>query len=429
MRGDDAERLLLEEIEATSDDLLTLAGEMIAIPSENPPGDCTTIGRYIEQYLDRADTSPQSIDGGEGRLHVISRRRKPSQGSGGRHLALVGHTDVVPVGDTKRWDFPPFAGDVVDEHLRGRGASDMKAGLAALMHVYTLIHRLNIELDGDLSLVAVPDEEAGGARGADWLLDQGTLDDVTSAIIGEPAERTHPTIGQKGSNWFQLTISGEPGHGSLQPRHGVSANLQAARAILALQDLWDLPTSPPAAVADLIERSKRFAEEREGYGPGIGDVFEHVTINVGTIHGGTSTNVVADSCVVNFDTRVPIGLTRQEVLQHARKILADAGINGTIEPTGFRSEPNWTDPEEPIVVDLVDAVRELSGDQTAEGVLQWASSDARTFRSHGIPVLQYGPAELSTIHGFNERAPVKDIVLAAKVYARTLLRYLGSSAH
>lgn len=423
------EQRLLQEIDATSDELLKLAGDLIAIPSENPPGDCTEVGRYVERYLDRCGSSPQTIDAGEGRLHVLSKRPSSSR-NGGQHLALVGHTDVVPVGDTKRWDFPPFAGDVADGYLRGRGASDMKAGLAALMHVYALIHKLDIHLDGDLSLAAVPDEEAGGARGADWLLDQGALDGATAAVIGEPAERTHPTIGQKGSNWFRLTVAGEPGHGSLQPRHGVSANLQAARAIVALQSLWDLPTNPPDEAKELIQTSKHFAEEREGYKAGIGDVFEHVTINVGTIHGGTSTNVVADSCVVDFDTRVPIGLTRAEVLQQARKLLADAGVNGTIEPTGFRSEPNWTDPREPIVVELVDAVRELSGDPMAEGVLQWASSDARTFRSHGIPVLQYGPAELSTIHGFNERAPIKDVVLAAKVYARTLMRYLGpSSSH
>jgi succinyl-diaminopimelate desuccinylase len=183
--------------------------------------------------------------------------------------------------------------------------------------------------------------------------------------------------------------------------------------------------SAPADVLELIESSKTFAEEREGYAPGIGAVFEHVTVNIGTVHGGTSSNVVADRCVVDVDTRVPIGLTRAEVLARVDELLAEAGVEATIEPLGFRSEPNWTLPSDPIVTELVGALRELTGDPTAEGVLQWASSDARTFRSHGIPVLQYGPAELSTIHGFDEKAPVADVILAARTYALTTLRYLG----
>jgi len=219
-------------------------------------------------------------------------------------------------------------------------------------------------------------------------------------------------------------VSGRLGHGSLQPLHGTNANLQAAKAILALQGLWEMVPDAPGDVRELIHRSQVFAEEREGYAPGIGAVFDHVTINVGKITGGSATNVVADTCVVEIDTRVPIGLSRAQVLARVDELLAAAGVEATVEPLGFRSEPNWTLPDDPVVVELVGALRDLTG-EPAEGVLQWASSDARTFRSHGIPVLQYGPAELSTIHGFDERAPVADVVLAAKTYALTTLRYLG----
>jgi len=419
------ENLVLAELDRTGDELLELAGDLIRIPSENPPGDCTQIGRFIADLLDRAGFAPEVLDAGDGRLSVVVHHG--DVGAGDRHLVLAGHTDVVPVGDTSRWSFPPLAGDVVDGFLRGRGASDMKAGLAGILHAGIVLRRLGVPLRGRLSLVAVPDEEQGGPRGADWLLDTGALDGATGAVIAEPAERTHPTIGQKGSNWFRLTIDGRPGHGSLQPLYGVSANLQAARAVLALQGLWDLRPDAPAEVRTLIERSKAFAEEREGYPAGIGAVFEHVTVNIGTLHGGTSSNVVADRCVVDVDTRVPIGLSRAQVLDRVRELLAQAGVEAAIEPIGFRSEPNWTPSDDPVVDTLVGALREVTGDPAAEGVLQWASSDARTFRSHGIPVLQYGPAVLSTIHGFDERAPVADVLLAAKIYALTALRYLGLS--
>lgn len=423
------EQRVLAEIDRTADELLTLAGDLIRTPSENPPGDCTAVGELIAGYLRGQGVGAEVHDPGAGRLNVVAHRAAaaaPGARDGAtRHLVLSGHHDVVPVGDASRWSFPPFAGDVVDGWLRGRGASDMKAGLAGVLFVYALMHRLDVPLAGTLSLASVADEEAGGPHGAHWVLEEGLLDGATAAVIAEPAERTHPTIGQKGSNWFRLTIEGRPGHGSLQPLHGVSANLLAARAVVALQRLWDMQPDAPEEVRELIARSQRFAEEREGYAPGVGAVFEHVTINIGTIAGGSATNVVADRCVVEVDTRVPIGLSRAQVLDRVRELLAEEGIEAKIDPLGFRSEPNWTLPDEPVVVELVTALRELTGDADAEGVLQWASSDARTFRSHGIPVLQYGPAELSTIHGFDERAPAADVVLAAKTYALTTLRYLG----
>lgn len=419
----DWEQKVLSEIDQRAGQLLELAGALIAIPSENPPGDCTQVASFTSAWLAERGLSPQLLDAGDGRQNVLS-REFGGDATGDRHLVLAGHYDVVPVGDASRWSFPPFAGDVVDGYLRGRGASDMKAGLAGALFAYGLLAELGVPLAGGLSFLAVCDEETGDRRGADWVLENGHLDGVTAGVIAEPAERSHPTIGQKGSNWFRLTIDGRPGHGSLQPLHGASANLLAARAIIALQQLWEMTPNPPEELAQLIADSKAFAIEREGYGPNIGEVFSRVSINVGTISGGTSTNVVADRAVVEFDTRVPIGLTRAEVNARVREILAAEGIEAEIQPLGFMSEPNWTDPDHPIVTELIGALRDLS-DPEAQPVLQWASSDARTFRSHGIPVLQYGPADLQTIHGFDERAPVADVILAAKVYALTTLRYLG----
>jgi succinyl-diaminopimelate desuccinylase len=193
-------------------------------------------------------------------------------------------------------------------YLRGRGASDMKAGLAGTMFAIAVLHELRVPFLGRLSFAGVCEEEAGGDAGTPTVLRQGHLEGVTGAVIAEPSERAHPTIGQKGSNKFRMTIDGVPGHGSLQPLHGTNANLLAARAIVALQRLWDMtPTVADPELRALIEDSKLYAEEREGYAPGISQVFEHVTINIGTVSGGTSVNVVADRAGFEIDTRVPIG--------------------------------------------------------------------------------------------------------------------------
>lgn len=414
------EQVFLQAVSESGQELLDLAGALIKAPSENPPGDCSQVATVIADHLQRNGVDVHIENAGDGRLTVFAQRDHGE----GKRLVFSGHHDVVPVGDRARWSFDPFAGDVVNGELRGRGASDMKGGLAGLIHAFVLLERLGLPHRGALALMAVPDEETGGARGTDYVLDQLLPCGADGAIIGEPAERTSPTIGQKGSNWFRLRFKGRPGHGSLQPVHGTNANLLAARAAIALQRLWEMEAHPDPAAIDLIDLSAKRVEMREGYQEGVGEVFRRVTVNIGTLRGGSAANVVSDTCVMEVDTRVPIGLARAEVLDRVLELLADEGIEAQLEPIGFCSEPNWTHPQDDVVVATMSALQELV-DPGAEAVLQWASSDARCFRQRNIPVLQYGPATLHTIHGFDERCPADDVILAAKVYGLAAIRFLG----
>lgn len=417
------EDTLLAAIDARAGELLDLAGDLIRIPSENPPCDADQISAYIERYLDSHGLATSTHDAGDGRLNVVGRLAVPAEPTE-RHLVLCGHADVVPVGDRDRWDFDPFAGDVVDGYIRGRGASDMKCGLAGLMFVAGLLHEFGVPLAGRLTVLSVPDEETGGIAGVPWVLDQRIIERATAAVIAEPSGPANPTIGQKGSCQFEVHVTGVPGHGSLAPMSGRSAIVTAVRAIEALQHLFDLKPEPlPDDQREAVAVSKRYVATREQ--GDFGAAFDHATINIGTIAGGTAINVVADKCVFTVDSRVPFGLTRDGVLAEARRLLDDAGIEAEFVERGSRSDANWTPPSEPIVQTLVGAVAQVV-DPDAYGVLQWATSDARWFRRAGVPVLQYGPAYLPSIHGFNERAPVEQVINAAKVYALTALRYLGT---
>jgi succinyl-diaminopimelate desuccinylase len=328
----------------------------------------------------------------------------------------------VPAGDLSRWDFDPFCGEIKDGYMLGRGASDMKGGLAGLIFATVILAKLNVPLRGDLSLMIVPDEETGGDLGVPWVLERG-LATGTAAVIAEPSSPQHPTIGQKGSCWFEFTVEGTPGHGSLQPIVGDNAIVKAAKGIEALQRLWDIKPDIPEEVKDIIRISQEYARDREKAGLAY-QVFDHVTVNIGSIQGGTKVNVVADRCTVQVDSRVPFGVDYRDVLDRARSLMLEAGIESELKPFGFQGNANWTPAHEPIVSQLVESISEVSGEE-AYGVLQWASSDARHFRNHQIPVLQYGPAELSTIHNFNEKAPVWQIIQCAKVYALSALKYLG----
>ena len=406
-----------EEIERNQDELIQLWSKLLQIPSENPPGDSRPVSEFIMDYLKEAGIETTIHQASDTQWNLVS-----TVGDlGDKHLLYCGHSDVVPAGDLSRWEYPPFSGLVKDGYIHGRGASDMKGGLAGLLFATSTLIRLGVPLDGKLSLFVVPDEETGGHLGVPWVLDKGLITG-TACVIAEPSSRLNPTIGQKGSCWFEFTVQGVPGHGSLSPLNGESAIVKAAKGIEALQKIWEMKPNIPADVQAIIDLTKAYIKEREPRD--FSDVIDHVSVNIGTINGGTKVNIVADRCTVQVDTRVPFGLEYTDVLAEAKRLLLEVGIDVEIRPYGFQGNANWTSPTEDIVKLLVENISEVTGEE-AYGVLQWASSDARHFRTHGIPVLQYGPADLSGIHSFNERVPVQNLIESAKVYALTALDYLG----
>jgi succinyl-diaminopimelate desuccinylase len=413
----DFQQKILDEIEHQKEELLTLCSTLLQMNTENPPGDTREISEFIIQYLSSHGIETEVHESNPNMLNLISSIGESSED---RHLILCGHTDVVPVGDLEKWDFDPFSGHIENGYIHGRGASDMKCGLAGLLFTMGLLKRLDIPLAGKLSLLVVPDEETGGEYGVPWVLDRGFIHG-TSAIIAEPSHPQHPTIGQKGSCWFEVEIAGTPGHGSLSPVIGDSAVLKAAKAVEVLQNIWNFEVKVPDEMKEIMEVTKAYIREREA--TDTSDVLDHITVNIGTINGGTKANVIADHAVIQVDTRLPFGVQNSEMLPRVRKLLADAGIEAKVRPIGFQSTANWTPPTDEIVASLIESIKEVSH-KDAYGVLQWASSDARHFRAHHIPVLQYGPADLPTIHSYNERAPIDQVIQAAKVYALTSLKYL-----
>lgn len=232
--------LVLNEIEQNQEELISLCSKLIQCPSENPPGDSRAISQFIIDYLKRFGIETSIHESQDKMWNLISTIGSPGE----KHLIFCGHTDVVPAGDLSKWDFLPFSGLVKDGFIHGRGASDMKGGLAGLIFTVGILARLGVPLDGQLSLLIVPDEETGGDFGVPWVLDRSLIHG-TAAVIAEPSHPQHPTIGQKGSCWFEFTVEGTPGHGSLSPLVGDSAIMKANKAISALQKIWEMKPDIP----------------------------------------------------------------------------------------------------------------------------------------------------------------------------------------
>lgn len=411
---------VINEVEACKEELVDLCSSLIKIPSENPPGDSTEISRFIESYLKKFDTEVDFYESADKMYNLVS-----SIGSEeGKHLIYCGHTDVVPAGNLEKWDFDPFSGEVKDGWMLGRGASDMKAGLSGIIFAFTILKRLQIKLPGKLSLTIVPDEETGGDFGVPWLL-KNKIIHGDGCLIAEPSSPYNPTVGQKGSYWFELEVFGQPGHGSLSPLAGKNAITDAVLAIREIQKLWDIQITVPDEVKQLIHVSQKYMREVEKDREAFMPVLEHITVNIGTIEGGTKSNVIPENCKVEVDCRLPFGITEKEVTDFLHEKLGELGIDYKIRPFGFRSNANFTDPDDPVCKAIIDNISFVT-DHEAYGVMQWASSDARHFRDYNIPVLQYGPAFLPTIHGYNERVQVEQIITCAKVYAAAAIDFLYS---
>ncbi|WP_257348200.1 M20 family metallopeptidase [Pseudalkalibacillus decolorationis] len=411
---------LIDEVESRKDELIELCSSLIRIPSENPPGDSTEVSQFIANYLNQYGLEADWHEPADKMYNLVSNIGQED----GKHLIYCGHTDVVPAGDLSKWDFDPFSGEVKDGWILGRGASDMKAGLAGIMFAFALLKELKVDLPGKLTLAIVPDEETGGEYGVPWLLENGIITG-NGCLIAEPSSPLNPTLGQKGSYWFELEVFGEPGHGSLSPIAGNNAITDALAAIEKIRKLWDLQISIPEEVQPLIEVSKRYMREVEKDREKFQPVLERVTVNIGTIHGGTKSNIIPESCKVQIDCRLPFGITRDEISAYLQKELDELGIRYEIRPFGFRSHANYTAAEDPVCKAIVDNVSLVTGKESY-GVMQWASSDARHFRDHQIPVLQYGPAYLPSIHGYNEKVQVDDVVRCAKVYVAAVVDFLNS---
>ncbi|MFD2388456.1 M20 family metallopeptidase [Enterococcus rivorum] len=316
-------------VRENQEELITLCSKLLQIPSENPEGDTTEITAFIEKYLNENGIETEIFEPDPKRFNIIAKIGNPN----GKKLIYCGHSDTVPVGDLDKWDFSPFSGEIKDGYLLGRGASDMKAGLAGLIFSLVLLKRHDVALDGQLILAVVPDEESGGDYGVPWLLENKVITGE-GCLIAEPSSELNPTIGQKGSCWFKLTVNGVPGHGSLAPFVGTNAIVDAIRAIEKIRTVTDLPIQPPKELEKLLAVSNQYLIENER--SETKGVFEKITCNVGTINGGTSSNVVADKCVVQVDCRLPFGTTYDETMAYIKKELDQLEIDYTIESLGLR---------------------------------------------------------------------------------------------
>ncbi|MFQ6086029.1 MAG: M20 family metallopeptidase [Candidatus Bathyarchaeia archaeon] len=409
-------------IERSKGELLDLCRRLIQTSSENPPGDVEGVVSMTREVLGNWGIESRVYRPEKARPNLVSR-----VGSGKGGLILNGHMDVVPAGDRRRWDFDPYCGEIRGGRVFGRGASDMKGGLAGL--IWALVTTVGIEADlaKPLILALVPDEETGSRFGTKWLIEQGKIDG-DGCIVGEPSTNSGCVLGEKGLVQLKLSASGIPAHGSL-PMLGENAILKITNSFSALQELTKIAVRVPRNFEETIERAKAVIKKRGARATRVGrgkvgrvaEALDHVTINVGTVSGGTKVNVVPEHCESEVDIRIPVGVSSEQVFRESEKLLEPYGVSCEIMS---RSEPNYTSQETTLYKVVSKNVREIVG-LYPDPIFLTGASDARFFRLRGIPAIHYGPGSIEYAHSYNEAVEAKEVITACKVYLATILDLLG----
>ena len=378
---------LLGWIDGERERRVALLRSLTRIDTSNPPGDTRAAADLVAGFLAAEGIACRTEAPRAEMPNLVS----TFSGRGpGRHLVLNGHLDVFPAGDRSAWSRDPFSGDVADGRVHGRGSVDMNCGTVALIFAHAYLNRLRNELPGRVTLTVVSDEEAGGRWGSGWLTahcgDEVLGDCVLNA---EPSGVGTVRFGEKSMLWLRFIIRTAGGH-SAYPHTGASANRIAAHLVRDLETIESMAPDEPSVVRETLDRPEARAAIEASLGAGAAEVMRRVSVNVGTVHGGVSINMLPAKCVLDVDFRLPVGISRDEVRGEVASIAGrHAGVRFEELDTGD-IEANWSNPEHEMVGHLARNARAGPEGVTPQPVVGLGGTDTRFWRARGVPAFVHG---------------------------------------
>ena len=406
----------------------------------------------LHQYLGDSGLDIETYESVAGRGNLVARIEGSDPNA--PSLLLMGHTDVVPV-NADRWQRDPFGGELVDGEVWGRGAVDM-LNLTASMAVATKrLANKGFRPRGTLIYLAVADEEALGTYGAAHLVDSERDAVVADYVITESGGIPIPSpdgiklpviVGEKGTWWCTLRITGTPGHAS-QPYRTDNALVKAAEVVRRLSEF-----KPPTVLHDVWQRfirSMGYPEEmtapllqEEGFLDvcdalplGMGRQFHactHTTFAPTVMHGGTKTNVIPDTVDLEIDIRTLPGQTGDDVRRMLDEALGD--LAGQVEIISSTDDPSTASPfETPLWDSLARVTKTFYEDSATVPFLTVGATDARFFRRAGSTAYGFGlfSTALSLedygvmFHGDDERVDTESLRLSTELWEAVAADLLG----
>jgi succinyl-diaminopimelate desuccinylase len=367
---------------------IDLAAELIRFDTVNPPGREAPCTEHLARLLTGAGFRCETLPLAEGRPNLIAHLG----GNGGRPpIAFTGHTDTVPLG-AQAWSVPPHGGLVKDGRLWGRGAADMKSGIAAFV-VAALQRAEHLAGTPGVVLYITAGEETG-SEGAFAIARRGIRGQAGALVVAEPTAN-QPLCGHKGALWLRATTRGVTAHGSM-PEQGVNAVYAAARAVCQLEQFAFNVAPHPVMGAP--------------------------TLSVGTMHGGANINSVPDRAEIGIDIRTLPGMTHARVRDQIASYLGSGvEVAPVVDVAGV-----WTDPAHPWMRQAFDV---CAGRQQAAPAIAAApyftDASALTSALGDVPTLILGPGPAHMAHQTDEWCACARIDEAVDIYRRLIELWCG----
>ena len=362
----------------TGQDAISLTRDLLRFDTINPPGRERDCAQMAGTLLKEWGFDVRYFEYQEGRTSVVARlggseRRAP--------LCLTGHLDVVPLG-SREWSKDPFAGEADGDKLYGRGVSDMKSGVAAiLLAARSFANKLN----GTPGIVIVLTAgEEGGCVGSAQLAKTQLLGSAGAMVVGEPTSN-YPLVGHKGSIKFHARFMGVSAHGSM-PELGVNAIYKAAKAVSALE---------------------KFDFEVKAHG-----IMGKPTLNVGIMQGGNTVNAVPDSASFGVDIRTVPDMDHEALLKKLANAIPDAQLE-----VFSNLKPVWTAPDHDWIQRVFEICKPYVGEAPAARTAPYMTDAANLLKVYaGAPTVVLGPGEAAMAHQTDEYASMERIRQSVAIY-------------
>jgi len=390
----------MEWLRQREEEMAALLSELVAIPTENPPGkNYRACADFLEKTLQRVGLECERLEAdqpregsGEKPICLIA-----SHGRGESVLYFHGHYDVVPA--QSREQFQPSR---KDHFLFGRGSCDMKGGIAAMLYAILALKDCGAELNGRIALTLVPNEETGGEGGSAWLAAQGRLGrGGIGMLLAEPTSGVVWNA-NRGAISLHVRVLGKSAHVGLQ-HQGENSFEKMVQVVQGLQEL-----------------KQQVEQKTTGYNIGADQAWHSILMLGGQSGGGANFNVVPEECWFTIDRRIN---PEEDMEEEKSKIVAALE---SCRREGIRLEwevfqegrSSACSEEEPLGKVLAQSVQAVTGEvprfELCPGLLE-----TRFYAAKGVPAYAYGPGMLSVAHGPNEYVDLRKIIDCAAIYALT----------
>ena len=438
------------------DEVITYMRNLLRLDTRNPPGNETLAAEYLRGILEQEGIACEIVGPGPDRGSIVARLK----GDGSAPpLLLMSHTDVVAV-EPEKWTHDPFAAEITDGFIYGRGALDMKHMVTMELMTMLLLKRVGVPLKRDVIFMAAADEEVGGHNGAGWvaqnrpeLIQAEYALNEGGGIAFEINGRRYYTVqtAEKGAARFRLRATGKPGHGSMP--HDENAILKLAEVIGRLRNhqppahfsasfrgfVTGIASAQPPEVAQMILAILASEDTADAAIDALPvdnlqklelRAMAHNTIAPTLLQAGSQINVIPSEAEVSLDARILPGWTTEMFLEEIRTIFGEDIDVEFIDPDLALE----ADPASPLFDLIKDVVREHDPEAIVIPTLIVGGTDAQRVAGLGIKVYGFAPEmfisglnDLDRIHGHDERINIRSLQWGTHVLYDVVARFASAN--